>query len=81
MALVHGLGAIKDLRSGPLLGLTALCALAVTVAVVARLAGAQREIPRTLRVPLRLAEYSGPGLPGQPRQPAAGRPLSRAGRS
>ncbi len=50
-ALAHGLGSARDLRSGPLLGLTIGCLLAVLTAAAWRLAAAARAVPRARRVP------------------------------
>jgi predicted ferric reductase len=51
VALAHGLGASRDMRSGPLLALTAVCTAAVLTAVGWRLTAAALAVPRARRVP------------------------------
>ena len=51
VALAHSIGASRDLRSGPLLALTAGCAVAVLAAAGWRLTAATRAVPRAQRVP------------------------------
>jgi sulfoxide reductase heme-binding subunit YedZ len=51
VALAHSIGASRDLRSGPLLALTAGCAAAVLAAAGWRLTAAARAVPRAQRVP------------------------------
>jgi methionine sulfoxide reductase heme-binding subunit len=50
VAFLHGLAAARDLRSGLLSDLAVGCVLLVLAAVIWRLAGAAREIPRAGRV-------------------------------
>jgi methionine sulfoxide reductase heme-binding subunit len=51
VALAHGLGASQDLRSGPLLALTAVCTAAVLATAGWRLTAAALAVPRARRVP------------------------------
>lgn len=51
VALAHSIGASRDLRSGPLLALTAVCTAAVLAAAGWRLTAAARAVPRAQRVP------------------------------
>lgn len=55
VALAHSLGSSRDLRGGPLLGLTVVCTLAVVAAAGWRLAGVVRSVPRAERVPALMA--------------------------
>jgi DMSO/TMAO reductase YedYZ heme-binding membrane subunit len=56
VALVHGIGAGKDLQRGWLLGLAVGCVLVVVAAVAWRLAAAARQVPRAGRVAAVFAE-------------------------
>jgi predicted ferric reductase len=81
VALVHGLGVSRDLRSGGLWLLTIGCVLAVGAAGLWRLAGAAREVPRAERAAAALASIrrharptrqDGPDGPGQPSPAGSG---------
>ena len=56
VAFVHGIGASPDLRGGGLRVLAIVCGLAVGGAVIWRIAGAMREVPRTERAAFTLAK-------------------------
>jgi sulfoxide reductase heme-binding subunit YedZ len=64
IAVAHSIGSGPDLRSGPLLGLTAGSALAVLALIGWRVAGSLRATPRAELVPTMLAT----------REPPTGRP-------
>jgi predicted ferric reductase len=55
VALAHSIGSSTDMRSGPLLGLAAVCTLAVLAAAIWRLTGTLRAVPRARRVPALMA--------------------------
>ena len=50
IAFVHSIGASKDLQQGWLLGLTIVCGGAAAAAIIWRLGGAARQVPRAARV-------------------------------
>lgn len=50
IAVIHGIGAARDLQSGGLLALTVMCALIVVIAVGWRWGRARAELPRWRRV-------------------------------
>jgi DMSO/TMAO reductase YedYZ heme-binding membrane subunit len=58
VALVHGIGAGKDLQRGWLLGLAVGCVLVVIAAVAWRLAAAARPVPPAGRVAAVFAEHT-----------------------
>jgi len=60
VAVAHSVGSSKDLQSGPLLGLTAACVLAVLGALAWRLARARAAAPRARRVPDLMAAQAPP---------------------
>lgn len=59
VAVAHGIGSARDLRSGGLLELTVACLLVVAAAVAYRVAATLRAVPRWRRVP------SSPGRPSE----------------
>lgn len=68
VALVHGIGASPDLRGGGLRALAIACGLAVGGAVIWRIAGTIREVPRTERAAYTLAKTErGAGHPARSR--------------
>jgi predicted ferric reductase len=73
VALVHGIGASPDLRSGGLLLLATGSALAVAVVGLWRLAGKSREVPRSERAAFALASIRRPARHTRPAQPGSGR--------
>ena len=56
VAVVHGVYSSKDLQTGPLLGFTLACIVAVLGALAWRLARARAELPRARQVPERMGE-------------------------
>ncbi|WP_131745367.1 ferric reductase-like transmembrane domain-containing protein [Frankia sp. Cppng1_Ct_nod] len=71
VALVHGIGASSDLRSGWLLALTVCCACAVCAAIGHRLAEAGHALPRPQRVAAVLSAFRAPAVTADRRTPAA----------
>jgi sulfoxide reductase heme-binding subunit YedZ len=57
VALAHSIGSSRDLQHGWMLDLGIACALAVTAAIIWRLASAARQIPRAARVPAALGRH------------------------
>jgi predicted ferric reductase len=57
VALAHSIGSSRDLQHGWMLGLGIACALAVTAAIIWRLASAARQLPRAGRVPAALGHH------------------------
>ncbi len=57
VAFAHSIGSSRDLQHGWMLDLGIACALAVTAALIWRLASAARQIPRAARVPTVLARH------------------------
>jgi predicted ferric reductase len=78
VAVAHSIGSSKDLQSGPLLGLTVACILAVIGALAWRLARAGAELPRARRVPALMASQRVPQ--GRPPAQAPSDRLAQAGR-
>jgi methionine sulfoxide reductase heme-binding subunit len=70
VAFAHGLGASGDLRHGWLLDLSVACALIVAAAVLWRLAGAARQLPRAARVAAILTQHGPHGSRPAPERTA-----------
>jgi predicted ferric reductase len=64
VAVAHSIGSSKDLQSGPMLGLTVACILAVIGALAWRLARARAALPRARRVPDLMGQREVPGHRG-----------------
>jgi methionine sulfoxide reductase heme-binding subunit len=56
VAVVHGVYSSNDLQTGPLLGFTLACIVAVLGALAWRLARARAELPRARQIPERMGE-------------------------